>query len=395
MAAANPSGFLPSPFAAGGVTIVEAGPRQWHYGWEAAPTDQYFDGRLAVTVRAHVRRGMVGIGVLNRDRQEFFHEIWLAEGEGPQTIQLMTPEFSELGPLVVRNYSDKGSSQVEIEVIGAEPTAYDLYLVYQPGKVASQSIEAMLQRILPPEHVERHHYLSAEALAAAMTGAEAPRSDAATYDYYYGQGGVLEQVQAASRARAKVARVGAKRTLIITGIRNPIAYSIAAFFQNLDVYCPWLTYEGDRTELEADRVLRYFSDQLSRVADRMPPESAADAVAQQKIVHPGIWFETEFQRFTDIDVYAASLRSEPFSTFCANNSTVLLYRYEALASSMTPMLRSVGLMPVAVPAVNVGSQKRYAAIYDAFQHRFATTSAVRKVLLENDYTRRFYPELLR
>jgi len=374
--------------------VVEAGPGQWNYGWAAEPLAATFDGRLWVEIEAQVKRGIVGIGVLDRNGKSFFHEVWLSVADGKQSFKLVTPERHDLGLLIVRNYSDQGSSEVEFQICSIEPAqlAHELYLIYQPGKVASQTIEAQLLRVVPASFVERLHFLSNDAFDHAMsvrTTETGPHTD----EYFEGSGGVSEQEATAKRARAKLETATPSKTLIITGIRDPVSYSIAAFFQNLSVYCPWLTYESEVAVAEAGAVLNYYKKRLREVAWRQKPRTAADAVAQQKLSHPGEWFEGEFRLFVGIDIYAARLSDAPFVRFKNNEFDVLLYRYEQLRGSLPSMLQTGGLQALAVPPANVGAEKQSGAIYEEFKRQFKVTGDVRKVLLNNAYTRHFYPDL--
>ncbi len=385
--------FGPMPFAIdrnGAPIEIEAGPERWRYGWEAAPGTHAYSGHMCVRLRVNVLEGEVGVGILCRDRQSFYHELHLGSDQGWREVSLITPTWENLGALVVRNYSAFGISRAQLRCVSATP-AFDMYLIYQPGKVASQAIEAALREVLPASYVERHHYLSREALQSAMEAADVGEISESTRRYLYGADGVFEQARAAERTSARISAIGAGKVLIITGVRDPIAHSVSAFFQNIDVYCPWLTYEPDRVHEEALAVLDYYLRQVDLTAARVAPSSAGEAVARQKLVHPGVWFEDEFKRYTGIDIFSAPLGQAPFCTFQGGEFSVLLYRYERLSATLKKMLQAIGLNPFSTPALNVGRDKIYGAVYREFRRLFEVTAKVREVLLENVYTRHFYP----
>lgn len=382
----------PLPFVVGSSNLplrLEIGPGEQH-SWE--PEGEPYAGRLLVQLCINVLQGAVDVRVMSKDGQTCLQRVSLRGGAGWRQVQLITPQHLDLGPLVVRNPDANGASKLELVFVNAAP-AYDCFLVYQPGKVGSQTLEAALKRVLPPSLVERHHYLSSKARSAAMNAARVGALDDATRKYFDGVHGVSQQVDGADRALARLSNLDPGKVLIITGIRDPISYSIAAFFQNIDVYCPWLTYETDKVVSETAAVMDYYMQQLSLAAKNIAPVSAAEAVTRQKLTHPGTWFEGEFNWYTGIDSYAVPLGEQPFCTFTAGKFDVLFFRYEHLGATINEMLRSVGLCPVRVPAENVGRKKISGSIYAEFSRTFVVTDDVRKVLLDNAYTRHFYPEL--
>lgn len=375
---------------------LETPAEQWAYGWVVRPSETPFEGRLCIEIEADVKKGVVGFGVLQKDETVFYHEVHLCSREGKQRIRLFTPEHRDIGSLVVRNRGDQGVSEVVFQILSVEPARLDheLYLIYQPGKVASQTIEAQLLRVFPPGFVERHHFLSASALGFAVRHRETLVNDA-TAPYFEGEDGVARQVGSALKARARISGIGRDKVLIITGIRDPVEYCVSAFFQNLDVYCPWITYDEKATADEAASVLNYFNRIVREQALNIPPSSALDSIARQKVSHPGMWFAGEFKEFTGIDIRNASMGSAPFVQFRANGFDVFLYRFEALASALPMLMQTVaGAGTLAPPAFNVGSEKKYGPIYEEFKRRFAVTAYTRYLLLQNEYTRRFYPDLL-
>lgn len=389
---------LAAPFHVnqGAPIVVQAGPAPWAYGLEALPDPQAcFEAQLLVELKVKVTRGTVGVGILRGDGQSFYHEVELAVGDW-QPITLLTPPHHDLGSFVVRNYGEDGLCEAELVVVGARPAAHDLYLIYQPGKVGSNAIDVALSQALPATaRIERHHYLSDSSLNSAMKGAdEIDSKDAEREEHFFGADGVWRQIKLARRARAAIEATAPGRTLLITGIRDPISYAIAALFQNLETYCPWLSYRYDRTAAETELLLDYVHGLFAQIAADAPASSDADHVARSKLKHPGWWFEAEFAEYTGIDIYDSNLQSQPFVRFQHGTFDVLLFRHEHLRRSLVSMLASVGLTARTSPEVNVGADKRYAALYAAFKRRFEITDVVRATLLDNVFTRRFYPEMI-
>src|SRR4051794_17411142 len=70
------------------------------------------------------------------------------------------------------------------------------------------------------------------------------------------------RLRMAQRVRERLTSLSKQEVWIVTGIRDPLCFAVANFFQNIDTHCPWLTYNTNAVEDEANRVLIYFSERF-------------------------------------------------------------------------------------------------------------------------------------
>ena len=372
-----------------------AAERQWQYAWTADAVDLPFQGELRLRLRARVVEGEMGFASLNRNRDQVFHEFVLQAGAEWAEFDVILPPHQDFGGVVARNTGWQGPARGELRLCGIEPACGSLYLIFQQGKVASQTIEAALRRILPGDRVERHHLLSREGVRKTKEDASkvlrAARADAVE-QFYSGADGLLAQAFAAEKAVAKIQqRMQNEKAWIITGIREPISQSIAYLFQNISTFCPWLTFEEHTLVSEVERAISYYGDVFEK-AKAGNLEDHVDLAASAKImIQPALWFEDEFKQATNVDIYDAPLGDEGFCTFEAEGMNILLYRFEALPEILPGMLRAMDLCPAEVESVNVGGKKQSGRLYQEFKARFEPTPAMEHYFLGTKFAERFYP----
>lgn len=268
------------------------------------------------------------------------------------------------------------------------------YLIHQVGKVASQTLEAAICRSTGgTARIERHHYLSDEGLAYLGSMCRLPGIEADGFE------SVMQQLTLAHAMRDELdAYLDADvscRVWVLTGVRHPLDLSVAAFFQNLRTYCPWLDYDDDKADCAADRLIEFFNSQFDRMLLRKPTTSFPEALLDLSLRGPEPWFDKEFRALYDVDVYERPIgRSQPFITFSSNKFNFVIYRTELLSSAIYPLLRTIGA-PAAVgelSSVNVGEEKDYSNLYRAFKGRFKPPVSVMDYYCSGPFFRHFYEE---
>ncbi len=261
------------------------------------------------------------------------------------------------------------------------------YLLHQVGKVASQTLEARIRRATGNSgRVERHHFLSEHGLAhleaiCNLPGIERDGADS-----------VMQQVAVARSVRQDIMRREPGRIDVITGIREPLKLAIAAFFQNLPIYCPWVDYNPDASVKMAAALIEFFKDQFDRMLLRKPASTFQEALLDLKLRGPEPWFEQEFKAFYGIDVHDLPMSgTDPFVTFKDGRFRFLLYRTEHLPSAIVGLLEAIGLPGGgSLENVNVGAAKGYTHLYSAFLAHFETTSSMEDYYLGSRFYKKFY-----
>ncbi len=372
-----------------------AADRQWDYAWTVDPTASPFRGQLRLRLRARVLQGEMGFASLNRSRDQVFHEFVLPAGGDWTEFDVILPCYDDFGGVVARNTGSQGPARAELALVGAEQAPANLFLLFLQEKLASQTIEAALRRIIPGESVERHHFLSGKAVRRAKEETakvlSAGRGDAVEL-YYAGPHGQLEQALASERAVAKYQqRVQNGNVWIVTGVRNPLSRSMASFFQNISTFCPWLTFERQNLGAEVERALAYYHEVFKRAQAGTLRDHVEQAASTKIMLQPARWFEEEFTRLTNVSVYDAPLQDEGFCTFESGGVSILFYRFEALPEILPRMLRAMDLCPVQVESVNIGRKKQSGGLYEAFKERFEPTFEMQEYFLGNKFAERFYP----
>lgn len=376
--------------------VLEIGAeRQWDYAWTADPIALPFQGQLRLRMRARVLQGEMGFASLNRSRDRVVHEFVLSAARDWAEFDVILPPYKDFGGVVARNTGSQGQARAEFMLCGVEQPPANLYLIFQQGKVASQTIEAALRRVVPGDCVERHHLLSSAGVRRAKEEAaevlRAGRADEVER-YYAGPEGLLSQVLAAERAVPTFQRrIQTGDAWIISGMREPFSLSVASFFQNISTFCPWLTFEKQNLDTEVERAMAFYREVFERAQAGTLRDHVELAASTKIMLQPARWFEEEFTRLTNVSVYDAPLRDEGFCTFESGGVSILLYRFEALPDILPRMLRAMDLCPIEVESVNIGREKQSGGLYEAFKARFEPTLQMEEYFLGNKFAERFYP----
>jgi hypothetical protein len=103
-----------------GVT-VETNPEPWSWaGRLPIPVERlrrYADSHAVVRVHLWVRRGHIGVGVVNRQGTAFIAQQLVAAGATAIDVSLGIPQLDEAGALIIRNWGLRGRSLVDVEAI--------------------------------------------------------------------------------------------------------------------------------------------------------------------------------------------------------------------------------------------------------------------------------------
>lgn len=208
-------------------------------------------------------------------------------------------------------------------------------VVHQMGKVGSTSVFHALQRCEGIEVFQTH----------VLTG--------------------TRQLQLRHEIHGEIIRKAlreADRPLrFISGVRDPMARNISAFFQNLP------------------RTVTTFEQARDRF------------LASEEHLVTRDWFDQQVKTPLGIDVFEKPANFDDGAFLAADN--FLIYRVEdRQAHREQAIARYLGLDDFSLVSANVGKRKSYAALYREFKTRFQPTKAFVEATYATTYVRRFYPE---
>lgn len=240
-----------------------------------------------------------------------------------------------------------------------------LRLIFQHGKVGSQTLETSLRESAPDLPIERHHYLTPNAvreLEVAASGADAAVAQS-----------VRAQAEAASRARDAVAR--ASSVIILTGYREPLDQAISGYFQNIDLFCPTLTWslatEATDTKAAMDTFHADFAGMLERRRQGRAATSLRDHLIDLKLGGIHRWFATEFKDFLGARLGDFAVETTDVCSFSFGKFTLVFYRYETLRDRILDVMESAAPgRKIAVKNVNLGDEKPWGGVYSRFRSDF-------------------------
>jgi hypothetical protein len=215
----------------------------------------------------------------------------------------------------------------------------DLVLIYQMGKVGSQSVESTLRRCLPKTIIARPHYISAEMATLRRGRMHTIRSEEHKVSSTL-------QVEEADRLREIIALRRRRKLLvpwmpkinIISAVRDPVGLRLAGIFQNHANKFPDLS-----------KVNAKVCEELLPNADRGVLEN---------------WFDRELLGVCGVDVYAKPFPHEQGYVICENaHARVLVYRFENIGKLSEMLAEFLRIPPPEIIRENIGAEKAYSSIY--------------------------------
>jgi len=228
-----------------------------------------------------------------------------------------------------------------------------LLLIYQMGKVGSQTIEATLRALKLPHLIYRPHFLSLQRLEIMrdrLLNAAMPDYERQSLRSQLMEATLLHHTL---RIRNSIRRIVPciPKLHIITGIREPVSQILATLFQLHG------TYFG-----EIEKITSEACRDLLLVSPGLDPQRA-DYMKRIRTGW-GQWFDVELRAVTGIDVYARPFPRERGYTIIENKlARLLVYRFENFFSLGKMLEDFLGKPVPAIINQNISTEKNYAARY--------------------------------
>jgi hypothetical protein len=253
-------------------------------------------------------------------------------------------------------------------------------LVYQMGKVGSSTIVRSLNAIGIDRPVYHPHFLTRERIS--KTEAER-RQFFGTERYAYLKRPWLYAFLV--KQLNKEMRGGKWKVVSLT--REPVSRNLSVFFENLEI-----------KPLDAGR--RYeISSHYYRIAPTIIELSRLDVLSAlffEKVNHdsPDQFFEKEIKGILGVDVFKGAFpKSQGYCIYEGAVADILVLRLEDLNRvAGQAFFEFMGIADFELLNTNVGSEKHYAALYNAFKAYVHLPEAYLNRMYGSRYVRHFYSD---
>lgn len=235
-------------------------------------------------------------------------------------------------------------------------------LVYQMGKVASQSISKSLTAAGVYNY--QIHFLSREGMRTA--------EQVYRKNWIAGRGGAkhLWQSQVVSRWLASGT---SGRWKVITVVRDPVARNISSYFQIAE-----LEYGIDLSATSAA--------DAAGLAERFLEEFHGHDL-------PLRWLDDELRAVLGVDVLSEPFSSSGYAVYSGRHADVLLLRFEDLGRVFAPAVSAFLGTPVTMSiAANTSDSKRYGDLYAQTRQRLALPPEYLDRMYDSPYCRHFWSD---
>ncbi|MEG4483655.1 putative capsular polysaccharide synthesis family protein [Microcoleus sp. D2_18a_B4] len=157
---------------------------------------------------------------------------------------------------------------------------------------------------------------------------------------------------------------------VISLVRNPIEVNIAGFFQNIEIYYPHLTREQ---------------------IQQLTVEELTDRFWTLNPNYPLGWFEREFNKSFNFDVYSQPFSTLGWKTYFHQSYHILIMQAELIDSQKQEILRGfTGMRDFEIENHNISSQKWYGNLYKQFKKELIISEEYLDQMLKSKYTKHFY-----
>lgn len=159
---------------------------------------------------------------------------------------------------------------------------------------------------------------------------------------------------------------------IVTTIREPIERNVSAFFE----------------------VFRYYNKQEAK--DYKGDTSFLQAQFLKLVPHnyPLTWLDEELKMMLNIDVYASTFDAQKkYQKYQNKNFDLLLLRVDLSDAEKEKQLDELlGISDLKLVRHNVGAEKEYASLYQAFKTNLDLPQSYVEQMLDSKYCRHFYSQ---
>jgi len=239
-------------------------------------------------------------------------------------------------------------------------------ILYQMGKVGSETLEASLQSHDIKRPIVRVHSLIVEHIEEALSSLNLSRAQ-----YFQRSRLVLDGTHFAKELSRDLHKT---RWQVITMVRDPVAQNISSFFQILDMIIPDFEARLQRDCISLDELMEQF---VTRYPINSPFAN---------------WFKVEMQSSFDIDVFAYDFDVEAgYRIYREPQINLLLLRLEDLDRVAQQAIREfLDIDNFSLQRTNEATQKNYYKLYKRFCTEAAFPSAYVDGIYDGQIAQHFY-----
>ena len=283
------------------------------------------------------------------------------------------------------------------------PQQNDLYLVYSMTKSASVTAHAALNRAVGRGAEVRHvhcmgHWQAGEMQKIVSRDQPTSGTNQLISDPLADLRRQIDYAQEMTE-RVSSARAGGRRICVVSGVREPVAQALSAFFNHLSCFFPdYLRYDAVHQNFE--RILAdVFRSYLDAHALARPPASPLERLLQGHLFLCTDWFERELDSTLGVDVFASPFDHERgFVLHSQPGMECLVYRCEQLHEALDAGLRRLTHQNnLTLGRRNAADQKPYGDLYNRVRDTLWVDEKTLDALYATPYMAHFYtpPEIER
>ena len=243
-------------------------------------------------------------------------------------------------------------------------------LVYQMGKVASQTVVETLDQAGIASPVFHLHVLDDQAIA----------DDERRRRAHWTRDGTVNHLWTSQHVKRRLASEPQGMWRIVTLVRDPIARNVSMFFQ---VTHRWIAADEQRRSYRTDP--SSFLDELRR-------RFLEDFDGHD---FPDLWFDAELGRFFGIDVYESPFpTSRGYALYENERARVLVIRVEDLRACAGDAFKTFFGIDIGetLQEANIADNKHYADVYRQFVESVELPLPYIARMYDSRYARHFYTE---
>ena len=259
-------------------------------------------------------------------------------------------------------------------------------LVYQMAKVGSRSVFESLKSTITDRPIYHFHILRPKSVSTYERWRR--KSFPISMDglpYVWRCQYLYQQITRGIRSNSK-------KWKVISLVRDPIARNISDFFQNIRLE-PKGTDGNMRVVGVGSEVYDVYGFSVN--INNNNPEKLID-IFLEKYPHdePLKWFDLEFKDIFNFDIFAKDFpKSEGYKIYKYKSAEILLMRLENLEECAQDAFKAfLNIENFSLLNRNIGSQKDYANIYQAFKDSIVFPESTLEKIYSSKYARHFYSE---
>jgi len=244
-------------------------------------------------------------------------------------------------------------------------------LIYQMGKVGSSTVYKSLKKSRLSNPVFHVHYLTNSGIKMAETF---HKSNSAVP--------IIPHIRLSKILLNKLDKSPDINMKIITLIRDPIAFEVSNFFQNVKWLKPDLI--DDNGQIDKDQASHFLENKIKQY--------------NTKTGYVDTWFDNEIKVVCDIDVFDHSFdNNKGVCIIRKENVDLLIFRLEDLNRNFKIAITEFlsPKQPIEMIKANVGKNKKYSSDYQYIKDNIKIPESVCRKIYSSRFFMHFYTDTMR